>query len=106
MGPADPLFIAMFLYAVRKFDMRFRQTLLWLIPALAIYLGIVLVFGDRSLWGISLGALPALVPIGIVVVAVNAREFKMSKQEAAMTAGVLAVCACLIVLLATVWKAA
>ena len=104
MGPADPLFIAMFLYAVRKFKMRFKQTILWLIPALVAYLFIVLVYGDQSLWGVPLGALPALVPVGIVVALTNAREFKMSKQEAFMTIGVAALCASLIVALFTFWR--
>jgi hypothetical protein len=104
MGPADPLFIAMFLYAVRRFKMRFKQTILWMVPALAAYLWIVLAFGDRTLWGFSLGMLPALVPIGLVVVAVNAREFKMSKQETMMTLGVATFCAGLIFMLLTVWR--
>jgi hypothetical protein len=104
MGPADPLFIAMFLYAVRKFKMRFKQTLLWLIPALAAYLWIVLAYGDRSLWGFSLGALPALVPIGLVVALVNMRDFKLSKQEGMMTVGVATLCAGLILMLFTVWR--
>lgn len=105
MGPADPLFIAMFLYAVHKFRMRFKQTILWLIPALTVYLWIVLAYGDKSLWGFSLGALPALVPIGIVVALVNAREFRMSRQEGMMTIGVAALCAGLIMMLLTVWRA-
>ncbi|MEO7453318.1 MAG: hypothetical protein ABIV13_00980 [Fimbriimonadales bacterium] len=104
MGPADPLFIAMFLYAVRKFKMRFKETLLWLIPSLAIYLWIVLAYGDRTWLGFSLGALPALVPIGLVVALVNAREFKMSRQEAMMTIGVATLCAGLIFMLLTVWR--
>jgi hypothetical protein len=104
MGPADPLFIAMFLYAIRKFKMRFKQTILWMVPALAAYLWIVLAYGDRTLWGFSLGMLPALVPIGLVVAIVNAREFKMSKQEAMMTIGVATLCAGLIFMLFTVWR--
>lgn len=104
MGPADPLFISMFLYAIRKFDMSFRATLWWMIPALAAYLGIVLLFGNRMLYGFSLGALPALVPVGIVVVLVNRKHFKPSRQEAAMTWGVAALCLAAIIALATVWR--
>jgi hypothetical protein len=106
MGPADPLFIAMFLYAIRRFKMRFKQTLLWMIPALAVYLWIVLAYGDRTLWGFSLGMLPALVPVGLVVALVNAKEFKMSKQESMMTIGVATLCVGLILMLLTVWRAA
>ncbi|MDQ2986750.1 MAG: hypothetical protein M3R13_08505 [Armatimonadota bacterium] len=105
MGPADPLFIAMFLYAIRKFGMKFRRTLLWLIPALAAYLGIVLIFGSATIFGFSLGALPALVPVAFVVAIVNAREFRMSKQEIAMTVVVAAVCVGLVAAMLTVWRA-
>lgn len=105
MGPADPLFIAMFLLAIHKFGMRFRQTLLWMIPALAAYLLVVLVFGNETVFGFSLGALPALVPVGLVVGIVNAREFRMSKSESAMTIGVAAICCALVVGLVTVWRA-
>jgi len=105
MGPADPLFIAMFLLAIRKFGMRFRQTLVWMVPALAAYLLVVVKFGGETFLGFSLGALPALVPVGLVVGIVNAREFRMSRSEAAMTFVVAALCSALIVGLVTVWKA-
>jgi hypothetical protein len=105
MGPADPLFIAMFLLAIHKFGMRFRKTILWMLPALAAYLLVVIAFGNETLFGFSLGALPALVPIGLVVAVVNAKEFRMSKSEAAMTIGVAALCCALLVALATVWRA-
>jgi hypothetical protein len=105
MGPADPLFIAMFLLAIHKFGMRFRKTILWMQPALAAYLLVVIAFGNETLFGFSLGALPALVPIGLVVAVVNAKEFRMSKSETAMTIGVAALCCALLVALATVWRA-
>ena len=96
MGPADPLFIAMFLHALYKFRMNFRGTIVWLIPTLIAYLAIVLFAGDSKFLGFSLAALPALVPICIVVVALNARYFRPSKPELAMTVGVATVCAVLI----------
>ena len=100
MGPADPLFIGMFLHAIHKFRMNFRGTILWLIPALVAYLAIVLLAGDSNLLGFSLSALPALVPISIVVVSLNAKYFKPSRQELQMTIGVAIVCAALIAWLA------
>jgi hypothetical protein len=45
-----------------------------------------------SVYGIPLRALPALVPIGIIVIAVNWREFQLTKQERAMTAALGVVC--------------
>jgi hypothetical protein len=96
MGPADPLFVAMFLFAINKFKLAFRTTVLWLIPALIGYLAIVVFAGDRTFLGFSLAALPALVPVSIVVVTVNAKYFKPSKQEMAMTAAVAVVCLALV----------
>lgn len=85
IGPADFIFIGMFFVALHKFGMRARDTLLWLIPALIGYLGIVLFFGNVRLGPIQLGMLPALVPIGLTVLIVNAREFTMTGQEKVLT---------------------
>jgi hypothetical protein len=93
IGPADFLFLSMFFAAIHRFGMRARETLLVIVPGLLIYLAIVLFFGDASLFGIPLRALPALVPIGLLVLAVNWPEFKLSKQEKAMTAVLLLICA-------------
>lgn len=71
IGPADFVFAAMFSVALVKFELRHRATLIWLVPVLIAYLGIVY----------FVGPLPALVPIGICVLAVNATEFKLSAQE-------------------------
>lgn len=98
MGPADPLFLGMFFYALHKFGMRTRETFYWVVPALLIYLLIVLLFGNASIGGISLRALPALVPIGLAVVVANRKEFSMSRDERRMTLGVAALCVCLLVL--------
>jgi hypothetical protein len=92
MGPADPLFLGMFFFAIHKFGTRSRETLLWMLPALVLYLSIVIVYGKSSVMGIPLGALPALVPIGAVVVAVNWREFSLSPSEKLMTAFVAILC--------------
>ncbi|MCH8274389.1 MAG: hypothetical protein IH851_06340 [Armatimonadetes bacterium] len=92
VGPADFLFLAMFFAVIHRFGMRARETLVWVVPALAVYLGIVLFFGDAEVLGVPLRALPALVPIGLVVLAVNWREFRMSPQEKLMTGAVVLVC--------------
>lgn len=81
VGPADYLFLAMFFVALFRFDMRTRKTFQVSVPVLAIYLLVVLLFGWVSLGPIRLGALPALVPIGAVVLIVNRKEFKLSKDE-------------------------
>ena len=104
MGPADPLFLGMFFYALHKFKMRAQATLFWIIPALALYLFIVLRFGSVRVAGISLGALPALVPIGIVIVAVNWREFSMSREEKGMTFAVALLALVLLLGAFLVWR--
>lgn len=93
VGPADLFFLAMFFVALFRFGMRTRQTLLWIIPVLALYLAIVLLAGDSQFGPVSLRALPALLPIGLTVLLVNAREFRMTASEKLSTlfVGVLAV---------------
>jgi len=103
LGPADPLFLGMFFYAVHKFKMRERATFLWVMPALIAYLFVVLALGDRSLFGISLGALPALLPMGIAVIVANYREFDPSKEEKWMIVAVSALCAAVLVYAAIIW---
>lgn len=80
IGPADFLFIAMFFIALFKFEMRTRETLRALVPAILVYLALALVFPS----------VPLLVPIGLTVLAVNFRCFNLSRDEWAST-GVIAV---------------
>ncbi len=91
VGPADFLFIAMFFVALFKFKMRTRETFFALVPTLAIYLLIVLLFGDVMVGPFRLGALPALLPIGAVILAVNWREFKLTRDEMISTLAVLVI---------------
>jgi hypothetical protein len=86
VGPADLLFIAMFFASLHKFGMRVGQTVWAMIPTLIAYLLVVVVFGSVSVGRVSLSALPALVPIGAVVLVVNGRLFKLSKDEILSTA--------------------
>ena len=75
IGPADLLFAAMFFTVLFRQRMRTRETFLWLGPVLVLYLVAALLFGS----------LPALVPIGLCVLLVNFREFKLNKEEWAST---------------------
>jgi hypothetical protein len=90
VGPADFVFLSMFFVALYRFKMRTLRTLKVAVPTLAIYLLVVLIFPDVHLGPISLGALPALVPIGLVVLIVNRDQFRLNKDEK-LTTVVLAV---------------
>jgi hypothetical protein len=85
IGPADIFLIGMFFVTLFRFGMKPKATMRALIPTLIGYMAIVMLFGDRHLGPIRLDALPALLPIGIVIIIVNRKEFKMSKQEWAST---------------------
>lgn len=76
IGPADFVFMAMFFIALYKFGLNARGTAIALAPAIVVYLGLVFV----------LGPVPLLVPIGITVLAVNAKYFKLNAEEWASTA--------------------
>ena len=71
IGPADWIFIGMFLVALFRFNLRAKQTFFWLIPAILSYILLTKFFT----------ALPLLVPIGLTVLIVNIREFKMNTEE-------------------------
>jgi hypothetical protein len=76
VGPADLVFLGAFFLAMFKFDMRPRETIRVMVPTLITYMILVLVTG----W-----SLPALVPIGLVTLLVNRKEFKLKKDEIAST---------------------
>lgn len=85
VGPADFIFLAMFFIAIFRFKMRTRESLLWVLPVLLIYLLVVLFFGGSKIGPISLAMLPAMLPIGLTILIVNWREFKMSPSERIMS---------------------
>lgn len=91
VGPADFFFVAAFFAILSRFKMRAKQTLMWLAPVLGLYLLVVIVFGHLYIGPISLGMLPAMVPIGLTFLAVNRREFSLNKEEKASTALVAAI---------------
>lgn len=90
IGPADFLFMGMFFVALKRFELRSRDTALWLVPAVLVYL----------LLSIVLPAIPLLVPIGLTVLLVNIREFKMTREEKVST---FVVTLFLVVLLLASW---
>lgn len=90
VGPADLLFLGMFFVALYRFRMRPKETFRAIAPVLLIYLAIVLKFPDVWLGPIRLSALPALLPIGITVLWVNRKEFKLLPDEKMITIGLLA----------------
>jgi hypothetical protein len=81
VGPADLLFAATFFALMFRFEMRAKRTLAWLLPVLVVYLLVVIYLGDVRLGPLSLGLLPAMVPIGLTVLLVNRRQFKLQGQE-------------------------
>jgi hypothetical protein len=81
IGPADFIFMAMFFIALFRFGMNARATALALAPAILAYL----------LLAILLGPIPMLVPIGITVLVVNWKEFRLTGQEWASTALIAAI---------------
>jgi hypothetical protein len=91
VGPADFLFLAMFFVALFKFNLRTRETARAMVPTLALYLMAVLFFNTVKIGPFALGALPALIPIGAVVLAVNWREFRLRKDELLSTAMILVI---------------
>ena len=78
VGPADFVFLAMFMIALYRFELKAKETAKLVIPVLLVYMLVVIVGGI---------ALPALVPIGICVLIVNVREFKLTKDEKQSTIG-------------------
>ncbi len=83
VGDADMVSLAAFFVALFRFRMRTRQTLIAMVPTLLVYLLVVVQFGVQ---------LPALLPIGAVILLVNRPEFKLTRDEQLGT-GLVAACA-------------
>jgi hypothetical protein len=90
IGPADFVFLSMFFVALYRFRMRVASTLRVIMPVLALYLIVVLCWPGVHIGPITLGALPALLPIGLVVLIVNRDQFNLNRDEK-ITTVVLAV---------------
>lgn len=81
IGPADFLFLGLFLICAVKFDMGLRRNG----TALALVLAASLVVIQLDL----LAALPALAPMSITFVVLNWRKFRLSREEIISTAVVI-----------------
>ncbi len=81
VGPADLLFAAAFFTLMFRFKMRAKQTLIWMVPVLIAYLLVVIYMGHVRLGPLSLAMLPAMVPIGLTVLLVNWKEFRLQGEE-------------------------
>lgn len=92
VGPADLVFIGMFFVALFRYGMKTRLTLTILIPTLVAYMGLV---------GITGIPLPAMVPIGLVLLIANWGEIRLSKQELGATIVLTLLCAGLLAYAAT-----
>ncbi len=92
VGPADLVFLGMFFIALFRYGMKTRLTLTVMIPVLIAYMGVVGLFGL---------ALPAMVPIGIVILIVNWNEIKLTKDELYATLGLTVICAVILAYAAT-----
>ncbi|MER3403145.1 MAG: hypothetical protein C4336_09375 [Armatimonadota bacterium] len=73
IGVGDFVFLTLYLACLYRFGLRVRATAIGLFAVLWLYLMVVAV-------GI-MPALPGLVPMAVVVLAVNWREFQLSRQE-------------------------
>jgi len=71
-GPADFMFLAMFMIALFRHNLKAKRTMLVVIPTLLVYMLAV---------GLFHLALPALVPIGTCVLLVNWKDFDLTKDE-------------------------
>ncbi|MES2460566.1 MAG: PDZ domain-containing protein, partial [Armatimonadota bacterium] len=72
IGPADVLFVALFLSAIYQMNLSRRQTFLWMFGLLGIAL---LIVQTTSL------PIPALAPMGIAVLVANLRHAAFTSQE-------------------------
>jgi hypothetical protein len=88
VGPADFVFLAMFMIALYRFDLKAKETAKLVVPVLLGYMLAVVLFGVP---------LPALVPIGACVLIVNRREFVLTKDEKQSTIGLLVVVVALLI---------
>lgn len=92
IGPADLLFLSMFFCVVHRFGLNAKATLFATMPALVLYLWVVLFWGGKSLLGIQLNTLPALVPISLAILLSNINNFKLNLSEKIMTFAVAIFC--------------
>ncbi|MDR3692134.1 MAG: hypothetical protein P4L46_22325 [Fimbriimonas sp.] len=76
-GPADFMFLAMFMISLFRFNLKGKRTVMVVVPVLLIYMILV---------GLFHWSLPALLPIGACVLLVNWKEFNLTRDEQLSTA--------------------
>ncbi|MBS1716583.1 MAG: hypothetical protein JSS72_02480 [Armatimonadetes bacterium] len=81
VGAADYLFMSMFFVALFKFGLNPRKTLKVMGPLTVLYLLVVLVLGGVRVFGVPLGALPAMVPIAGSILIVNWGAISLKRDE-------------------------
>jgi len=82
IGPADFIFLAIFLGAMYRHKMEPTKTFWALYPILTIIMAAVIAGPYLSKFGLpALSKFPALVPMGIVAAAANHRHFKLARDE-------------------------
>jgi hypothetical protein len=82
---------------------RLKSTVLLVIPSLAAYLVAVVLLGKLGIGPNSLGAMPALVPIGITALLVNREEFDLNREEKFSTALIAALMVVIIAIGMAFW---
>ena len=92
IGPADFIFLAMFLGAIYRYKMESVKTFWALYPTLTIIMAAVIAGPYLEKFGVPAPSkFPALLPMGIVVAAANRRHFKLTRDEwiAIMIVGII-----------------
>lgn len=82
IGPADFVFLAFYFACIWRFGMAVRATYFWMVVALAGYMFFQNVVGSltpRLMEAVDM--LPGLVPMAVVLLIVNRKHFRFSREE-------------------------
>ncbi len=82
IGPADFVFLAFYFACVWRFGMAARATYIWMVVALAGYMVFQNVVGSLTpRFMDAVDMLPGLVPMAVVLLLVNRKHFRFSREE-------------------------
>ncbi|MGC8784983.1 MAG: hypothetical protein ACP5RN_11450 [Armatimonadota bacterium] len=82
IGPADFVFLAFYFACVWRFGMAARATYIWMVIALAGYMVFQNVVGSLTpRFMDAVDMLPGLVPMAVVLLLVNRKHFRFSREE-------------------------
>lgn len=82
IGPADFVFLAFYFACVWRFNMAARATYIWMVIALAGYMVFQNVVGSLTpRFMDAVDMLPGLVPMAVVLLIVNRKYFRFSREE-------------------------